>query len=82
MGSGHWSADVYETIALTVGLGEEAIDLDEGLSDLRDAGSTAGSTVGRALASIGAYHGGAPDGAMHQRRALRTAPAPRALPAP
>ena len=34
---------VCETIALTVGLGEEAIDLDEGLSDLRDAGSTAGS---------------------------------------
>ncbi len=48
---------VCETIALTVGLGEEAIDLDEGLSDLQDVGSTAGSTVGRALAGIGAYHG-------------------------
>src|ERR1700761_1541741 len=33
---------VCETIALTVGLGEEAIDLDEGLSDLRDVGSGAG----------------------------------------
>ena len=69
---------VCETIALTVGLGEEAIDLDEGLSDLRDAGSTAGSTVGRALASIGAYHGGT---AGRPDRALRTPPAPRALPA-
>jgi hypothetical protein len=69
---------VCETIALTVGLGEEAIDLDEGLSDLRDAGSTAGSTVGRALAGIGAYHGGA---AGRPDRALRTPPAPRALPA-
>ena len=45
---------VCETIALTVGLGEEAIDLDEGLADLRDVGSTAGPTVGRALAAIGA----------------------------
>jgi len=44
---------VCETIALTVGLGEEAIDLDEGLADLRDVGSTAGSIVGRALAGIG-----------------------------
>jgi hypothetical protein len=47
---------VCETIALTVGLGEEAIDLAEGLADLRDAGSSAGSTVERALAAIGAGH--------------------------
>jgi hypothetical protein len=45
---------VCETIALTVGLGEEAIDLASGLGDLRDAGSTAGPTVERALAAIGA----------------------------
>ena len=70
---------VCETIALTVGLGEEAIDLDQGLSDLQDVGSTAGSTVGRALASIGAYHG---SGAGRRGRALRAAPARRALPAP
>jgi hypothetical protein len=50
---------VCETIALTVGLGEEAIDLAEGLADLHDVGSTAGSTVQRALAGIGAYHAGA-----------------------
>jgi hypothetical protein len=49
---------VCETIALTVGLGEEAIDLAEGLADLRDAGSSAGSTVERALAAIGAGHSG------------------------
>ena len=36
---------VCETIALTVGLGEEAIDLDEGLADLDHAGSGATGTV-------------------------------------
>jgi hypothetical protein len=40
---------VCETIALTVGLGEEAIDLAEGLADLQDIGSTAGPAVARAL---------------------------------
>ncbi|MEZ0093355.1 hypothetical protein [Streptacidiphilus sp. EB129] len=43
---------VCETIALTVGLGEEAIDLQEGLSDLADVGSTATASVGRALAGV------------------------------
>ncbi|MEV6301477.1 hypothetical protein AB0M02_18850 [Actinoplanes sp. NPDC051861] len=43
---------VCETIALTVGLGEDAIDLDEGMSDLVDLGSEAGDSVGRALASL------------------------------
>ena len=33
---------VCETIALTVGLGEEAIDLDGGLADLAEVGSDAG----------------------------------------
>ncbi len=82
---------VCETIALTVGLGEEAIDLAEGLGDLRDFGSAAGPTVERALAAIGAYHG-APDGAgangtgtagrAAKRRAVTAPPAPRALPVP
>ena len=45
---------VCETIALTVGLGEEAIDLAEGLADLDDVGSPAGPAVRRALAGIGA----------------------------
>ncbi|MFC5008604.1 hypothetical protein ACFPIJ_63675 [Dactylosporangium cerinum] len=44
---------VCETIALTVGLGEDTIDLDEGLDDLRDVGSTATVSVGKALARIG-----------------------------
>jgi hypothetical protein len=44
---------VCETIALTVGLGEEAVDLAAGLADLADLGSTAGAGVGKALATIG-----------------------------
>ena len=43
---------VCETIALTVGLGEEAIDLQEGLDDLADLGSGAVATVGKALDSL------------------------------
>ena len=43
---------VCETIALTVGLGEDAIDLDEGIADLSDVGSAAGGPVGRALAPL------------------------------
>ncbi|MQY14894.1 hypothetical protein SRB5_50700 [Streptomyces sp. RB5] len=43
---------VCETIALTVGLGEEAIDLAGGLADLRDVGSDAAPVVGRALESF------------------------------
>ncbi|WP_082772226.1 hypothetical protein [Actinoplanes sp. TFC3] len=48
---------VCETIALTVGLGEEAIDLTEGLADLADVGSAAGDAVGKALAPLGATRG-------------------------
>ncbi len=44
---------VCETIALTVGLGEDAIDLDGGLADLGDVGSAAGPAVSRALAVLG-----------------------------
>lgn len=43
---------VCETIALTVGLAEDAIDLEEGLEHLREAGSDAGASVSRALARI------------------------------
>ena len=69
-----------ETIALTVGLGEETIDLDEGLADLADDGSAAGPAVRRALAAIGAYRDGT--GSKRRRhRVLRAAPVPRALPA-
>jgi hypothetical protein len=68
---------VCETIALTVGLGEEAISLAEGLADLQDVGSTAGESVGQALAGIGAYHGGG-----RSRGALNAPGTPRALPAP
>jgi len=48
---------VCETIALTIGLGEDAIDLDAGLADLADVGSTAGPAVSKALAVIGATRG-------------------------
>jgi hypothetical protein len=48
---------VCETIALTVGLGEESIDLDGGLADLVEVGSTAGGSVGKALAPLGAGRG-------------------------
>ncbi|GAA4256086.1 hypothetical protein [Dactylosporangium darangshiense] len=44
---------VCETIALTVGLGEDTIDLDEGLADLQEVGSGAAESVGKALARIG-----------------------------
>jgi hypothetical protein len=43
---------VCETIALTVGLGEDRIDLDEGLTDLVDVGSAHTATVGKALAPL------------------------------
>jgi hypothetical protein len=43
---------VCETIALTVGLGEESIDLDAGLADLVSFGSSCSSTVGKALAPL------------------------------
>ncbi|MBO0814636.1 MAG: hypothetical protein J2P30_05730 [Actinobacteria bacterium] len=46
-----------ETIALTVGLGEAAINMEEGLADLRDVGSPAGATVSKALAAIGSEPG-------------------------
>ena len=47
---------VCETIALTVGLGEDAISLDDGLADLGDFGSAAGPAVSKALAVIGVGH--------------------------
>jgi hypothetical protein len=43
---------VCETIALTVGLGEGAIDLDSGLDHLVEAGSRHRGTVGQALAPL------------------------------
>lgn len=48
---------VCETIALTVGLGEDATDLDSGLIDLAEAGSAAGPSVGKALAPLGGTRG-------------------------
>jgi hypothetical protein len=44
---------VCETIALTIGLNEESVDLDAGLDDLLAAGSNAGAVVGKALAPLG-----------------------------
>lgn len=48
---------VTETIAVTVGLGEDAISLYDGLTDLDDVGSDAGPAVSRALATIGSGRG-------------------------
>ncbi|WP_227985383.1 hypothetical protein [Nocardia spumae] len=45
-------AAVCELIALTIGIGEDRVDLGVGLADLRDIGSDAADAVGRALASI------------------------------
>src|SRR6478735_1332303 len=46
---------VCELIALTVGMGEDRIDLGEGLADLRDVGSAAeAATIGHALAVLSA----------------------------
>ncbi|KXK60816.1 hypothetical protein AWW66_16960 [Micromonospora rosaria] len=61
-----------ETIALTVGLGEQAIDLEEGLRDLQRAGSAATGTVSKALARLNR-------GTRNQVSAL---PTTTALPAP
>lgn len=44
---------VCETIGLTIGLAEEAIDLDGGLADLAEVGSGAGGVVGKALTALG-----------------------------
>lgn len=41
-----------ETIAVTIGLAEDAIDLAEGVEHLAQAGSTAGASVSRALAPL------------------------------
>ena len=48
---------VCETIALTVGLAEDAVDLDEGLDHLREFGSAAGESVSRALAPLSTGRG-------------------------
>lgn len=49
---------VCDLIALTVGIMEDSITLDEGLDDLADIGSTGGAAVGKALAPLGAASGG------------------------
>ena len=47
---------VCETIALTIGLAEDRIDLAAGLEDLRDVGSAAGASVERALGNLRGDH--------------------------
>jgi hypothetical protein len=42
-----------ETIALAIGMGEGSIDLDAGVEDLKELGSTHGATVSKALATVG-----------------------------
>ena len=57
---------VCETIALTIGLAEDRIDLDAGLDDLRNVGSRAGKSVERALGDLDAHRGN------HRRSRHRT----------
>lgn len=47
---------VCETIALTIGLGEGTIDLDEGIEHLKEIGTDSSTTtaVGKALATVAA----------------------------
>ncbi|KXO99057.1 Uncharacterised protein (plasmid) [Tsukamurella tyrosinosolvens] len=45
-------AAVCDLIGVTVGMLEQVVDLDEGLADLADVGSSAGGAVGRALAPL------------------------------
>ncbi|MDI2131545.1 hypothetical protein [Yinghuangia seranimata] len=52
---------VCETIALTIGLAEDAIDLDEGLGHLRDVGST-DTQVGSVSRALSAYADARPGG--------------------
>ncbi|MWA01104.1 hypothetical protein F8568_012085 [Actinomadura sp. LD22] len=67
---------VCETIALTVGLAEDAIDLDEGLDHLAEAGSNAGASVSRALARLDASR--APVAVSAAPPGLDAAPGPSA----
>jgi hypothetical protein len=46
-------AAVCETIALTIGLGEGTVDLDEGVADLHEIGSAHAESVGKSLATVG-----------------------------
>ena len=75
---------VCETIALTVGLGEEAIDLDEGLRDLAEVGSGAAGTVAqgagppRRRRRAGRRRSRAPTRARRGRRRRRPARRPAA----
>lgn len=48
---------VCETIALTIGLAEGTVDLDEGVEDLKEIGSAHAESVGKALASVGSAKG-------------------------
>jgi hypothetical protein len=57
---------VCETIALTIGLAEDRIDLDAGLDDLRNVGSRSGKSVERALGDLDARRGN------HRRNRHRT----------
>lgn len=57
---------VCETIALTIGLAEDRIDLDAGLDDLHAVGSRAGKSVERALGELDARRGN------HRRSRQRT----------
>lgn len=72
---------VCETIALTIGLSEEAIELREGLEHLAEVGSDAGPSVSRALADLASRRGPALDPAVASGSAADSAPGSAAGPA-
>ncbi|GAA4901440.1 hypothetical protein LX16_0423 [Stackebrandtia albiflava] len=53
-----------ETIAVTIGLAEQAIDLDTGLADLTDVGYDSADVVGKALAPLAAARVSTGDGEL------------------
>jgi hypothetical protein len=61
---------VCETIALTIGLAEDRIDLAAGLEDLRDVGSAAGGSVERALGRMGHVRADRTDPALRYIRGV------------
>lgn len=49
--------DICETIGAAIGLAEGTVDLESALEDLAEIGSSAGATVSKALATVGASKG-------------------------
>jgi hypothetical protein len=73
---------VCETIAVTVGLGEAAIELDQGIDQLREFDGGVAGSVGKALANAGGGRGAAGTGPASPHGDAASPPAPGADPKP